>query len=108
MAVTLKYSEEADDSQYPKRKFELKSMFTCDDEGINDFAVYLSGERVQIEFTGSSVSDEYPDVVDVNITKDMDGILIEYLNSSRVIRHKIIVRDYAFDYLELRNIVRKD
>jgi hypothetical protein len=102
--ITLEYNEEADDSKYPDIKFKCKNMFVYDLEH-NDFRVEVSGERIDIEFTGAEIRKEYGNVITkIKINRDYDGITIEHLDAKGIVYCKTVVRDYAFDYFEIRSL----
>ena len=101
--ITLKYREEADDSQYPERKFTVKNTLGYD-EGKNDFLVEIEGERLYMEYTGESIKKEFPDVVDAVITRDTDRLTIEFLDKNLMVHHKTVISNYSFDYFTLTNI----
>lgn len=104
--ITLEYNEEADDSKYPNPKYVCKNMFVYD-LNTNDFRFELGGERIDIAFTGADIKGEYGDIITkVKIIKDYEGITIEYIDSKGIVYSKTMVRDYAFDYFEIRSITR--
>ena len=104
--ITLEYHEETEDSKYPEPKYKCKNMFVYDLE-YNDFRVEVSGERVDMEFTGAEIRKEYGDkITKIKITRDYDGITVEHLDSKGIVHCKTVVREYAFDFFEIRSMTR--
>src|SRR5687768_2664641 len=104
--IRLEYIEEAEDSKYPEPKYKCKNLFVYDLEH-NDFRVEVSGERVDIEFTGAEIRKEYGDkITTIKVTRDYDGLTIEHLDSKGIVYCKSVIRDYAFDWFEIRSMTR--
>lgn len=108
MTITLKYSEESDDGKFDNKKFVLIDTYLYDEKSNIDFEINYgihASILVNPSVTGAEIHATYPDVDEVHITKDYDGIIILFINGqSRKVYSRALIRESHLLYFIIKTI----